>query len=233
MQRAANGGSSGGVISGHVCLAESQHAGRGRRGRHWISPYARNIYASVLWKFTMGPDTLAGLGLAVGVGIMRTLQQIGVCDAGLKWPNDVIWNGAKLGGILLEMTGISASNCSVVVGVGLNVAMSCNPGVEIDQPWTDIDTILGQRISRNVICAALIQHVMKILIEFENSGLAPLLAEWREYDVATGRQVTVHLPDSQVSGVGQGIDDNGALVVKSNNAMHRFFSGEVSLQVAR
>ena len=74
---------------------------------------------------------------------------------------------------------------------------------------------------------------MKILIEFENSGLAPLLAEWREYDVATGRQVTVHLPDSQVSGVGQGIDDNGALVVKSNNTTHRFLSGEVSLQLCQ
>jgi BirA family biotin operon repressor/biotin-[acetyl-CoA-carboxylase] ligase len=228
MQEAVNGSP-----SGHVCLAESQHAGRGRRGKRWISPYARNIYASVLWHFPTGPDSLAGLGLAVGVGIIRTLSQYGINDAGLKWPNDVIWNGAKLGGVLLEMTGISASNCSVVVGVGLNVTMSGSVVEEIDQSWTDIATILGDKVSRNDISASLIQNILKVLSAYETHGLEPFLAEWREHDMVTGRQVTVQLHDSELSGVGQGIDDKGALVVKSNNAMYRFLSGEVSLQVTR
>lgn len=218
--------------SGYICLAESQRAGRGRHGRRWVSPHARNIYLSVLWNFRLGPDSLAGLGLAVGVGIMRSLREFGIYDAGLKWPNDVIWKGAKLAGILLEMTGTSSSNCCVVIGVGLNVDMSARGAAVIDQPWTDVNTIVGKRISRNVVAASLIRQVLKVLTDFEKYGLSPFLDEWRKYDIVTGRKVTVQLPDSELSGIGQGIDDNGALIIRDKDHMHRFFSGEVRLQVA-
>jgi len=218
--------------AGYICLAESQQAGRGRHGRKWVSPYARNIYASVLWNFHMGPDSLAGLGLAVGVGIIRSLHQFGLNDAGLKWPNDVIWNGAKFAGILLEMTGTSSSNCRVVIGAGLNVDMSARSSAAIDQPWTDLNTILGKRISRNVITASLIQHVLNVLTDFEKYGLSPFLDEWRKHDIVTGKKVTIQLPNSELSGIGQGIDDTGAILIEDDNHLHRFYSGEVRLQVA-
>jgi len=218
--------------SGYLCMAESQRAGRGRHGKRWVSPYASNIYLSVLWNFPMGPDSLAGLGLAVGVGIIRALNETGISDAGLKWPNDVIWNGAKLAGILLEMTGTSSSNCRVVIGVGLNVDMSAAVSEEIDQPWTDLNSILGKSLSRNDISAALIQHVLQVLTAFEKQGLSPFLDEWRRHDIVTGKKVTIQLPGSQLSGIGQGIDDNGAIIIENDNHLHRFYSGEVSLRVA-
>jgi len=220
-----------GSTSGAVCMAERQHAGRGRHGRRWFSPYARNIYLSLLWRFSAGPDALAGLGLAVGVGVIRALNEIGCDGLGLKWPNDLVWKQAKVGGILLEMTGASSSHCSVVVGIGVNVDMSgCLSGV-LDQPWTDLHTILGRTISRNDASALLIQHIQQVLTDFEISGLSPYLDEWRKYDVVTGRNVTVLLHDNVLHGVGHGIDESGALVVKSNDQMHRFLSGEISLQV--
>jgi len=221
-----------GITSGYICMAESQHAGRGRHGQKWVSPYARNIYLSVLWNFPMGPDSLAGLGLAVGVGIMRSLHEFGVHDAGLKWPNDIIWNGAKLAGILLEMTGTSSSNCCVVIGIGLNVNMSAGFSEQIDRPWTDLNTILEKKFSRNVISASLVQHVLKALIDFEKHGLPPFLDEWRNHDIVTGKKVTIQLPNSELNGIGHGIDDNGAILIEDGDHLHRFYSGEVKLQVA-
>lgn len=217
-----------GCPSGHICLAESQQEGRGRHGQRWVSPYARNIYLSILWDFSMGPDSLVGLGLALGVGVMRALHEFGISHAGLKWPNDVIWNGAKLAGILLEMTGTSSSNCRVVAGVGLNVDMPAGSSALIDRPWTDVNTILGRKISRNSICACLIHHLLGVLTQFEKNGLSPFLKEWRKYDVVAGKKVTLLLPGSEVSGVSHGIDDNGALLIEGNNNMRRFYSGEIS-----
>ena len=217
-----------GYGSAHICLAESQQEGRGRHGQRWVSPYARNIYLSILWDFPMGPDSLVGLGLAVGVGVMRALHESGIAQAGLKWPNDVIWNGAKLAGILLEMTGISSSNCRVVAGVGLNVNMPARSSGLIDRPWTDMNTILKKEISRNSVCACLIHHLLEVLIQFEKNGLSPFLKEWRRYDVVAGKKVTLQLPGSEVSGVSHGIDDNGALLIEGNNTMRRFYSGEIS-----
>lgn len=227
MQKAVTGGP-----SGYVCLAESQQTGRGRHGQKWVSPHACNIYLSVLWNFPLGPDSLAGLGLAVGVGIMRSMREFGIYDAGLKWPNDVVWKGAKLAGILLEMTGTSSSNCCVVIGIGLNVDMSAHASEVIDQPWTNLSTIVGKRISRNVIAASLIRHVLNVVTDFEKHGLSPFLDEWRRYDIVTGKKVTIQLPNSELSGIGQGIDDSGALVIKKDEHLHRFFSGEVRLQVS-
>jgi BirA family biotin operon repressor/biotin-[acetyl-CoA-carboxylase] ligase len=220
-----------GSISCAVCMAECQRAGRGRHGRSWFSPYARNIYLSMLWRFPAGPDALAGLGLAVGVGVIQALNEVGCDGLGLKWPNDLVWKQAKVGGILLEMTGASSSHCSVVIGIGINVDMSgCHSGI-LDQPWTDLHTILGRTISRNVVSGILIQHIQRVLADFKQSGLSLFLDEWRKYDVVTGRNVTVQLHDSEFHGVGHGVDDNGALVVKSDDQLHHFFSGEISLQV--
>jgi biotin operon repressor BirA-like protein len=91
-----------GEPSGAVCLAEQQLSGRGRRGRHWVSPYGRNIYLSLLWRFDMTPMQVAGLSLAAAVGVLRTLQAFDCQDAGLKWPNDILWQERKLAGLLLD-----------------------------------------------------------------------------------------------------------------------------------
>ena len=107
-----------GGAPGLVCTAEQQTAGRGRRGRQWVSPFASNLYLSLVWEFSQGAAALEGLSLAVGVAVARALAACDVPAVQLKWPNDVLHDGAKLGGILLEMTGDAAGACQVVVGVG-------------------------------------------------------------------------------------------------------------------
>ncbi len=153
-------GAGHGYTSGVVCSAEQQTAGRGRRGRQWVSPYASNLYLSLLWEFSQGAAALEGLSLAVGVAVARALRACAVPSVQLKWPNDVLYEGAKLGGILLEMTGDTAGNCQVVIGVGLNVAMPAAAAGAIDQAWTDIKTITAnQHPGRNRLLAAAVERV--------------------------------------------------------------------------
>ena len=124
--------------SGLVCTAEQQTAGRGRRGREWISPFGRNLYVSTVWEFTQGAAALEGLSLAVGVAVAQALKGLGLPEVQLKWPNDIQHEGKKLGGVLLEMVGDASRQCQVVVGIGVNVAMPGAAANAIDQAWTDI-----------------------------------------------------------------------------------------------
>lgn len=220
-----------GLASGHVCLAEFQDAGRGRRGRTWVSPFAASIYLSLLWRFALDPAQLSGLGLAVGVGISRALKATGVPDVALKWPNDILCHGRKLAGTLLEMNGESFGACTVVVGIGVNCRMPDAMGAHIDQAWIDVEQAVGHTISRNALAGNLITHTLRVLREFQHSGLAPFLAEWQQHDAARGKTVSLHLPNETVTGTAAGIDHSGALLLSRNGATHRYLSGEISLRL--
>jgi BirA family biotin operon repressor/biotin-[acetyl-CoA-carboxylase] ligase len=216
--------------SAFICLAEEQTAGRGRQRRAWASPYARNLYLSLLWRFDAGPDALAGLSLAVGVAVMRALQRLGIAGVGLKWPNDLVWRGAKCAGTLIEMTGESCGSCSVVIGIGVNVDMPPRLGATIMQPWTDLATISAQPVSRNRLAGMLISELIEMLAVFEASGLAPLLDEWRRHDALSGRPVVVATAHGEETGIARGIDAAGALLVEGDGGIRRYLSGDVSLR---
>lgn len=221
-----------GAPSGYACLAEHQSAGRGRRGRDWVSPFGANIYLSVLWRFASGPAALGGLSLAVAVGAARALQEQGIDDVALKWPNDLLWGGRKLGGILLEVAGEAAGPCHVVVGIGLNVRMG-NAGSVIDQPWVDAETAQGGAVSRNVLAGRLLHHLLLVLGDYGQHGLAPWREEWMRLDAYRGRRVRLVFADTAaVEGIAAGIDETGALVLDCEGERRRFFSGEVSLRAA-
>ncbi|MCC6302470.1 MAG: bifunctional biotin--[acetyl-CoA-carboxylase] ligase/biotin operon repressor BirA [Gammaproteobacteria bacterium] len=217
--------------SGFACLAEAQTAGRGRSNRVWLSPYARNLYLSLLWRFDTGPDALSGLSLAVGVAVVRALRRTGVADAGLKWPNDILWRDAKLAGTLIEMNGESCGDCSVVIGVGINVCMPRLLGAAIDQAWTDLASVTGTHPSRNRLAAVLLDELAEMLAGFEKTGLAPLLEEWRRHDIMLGREVTVTTAGGGESGIARGIDDRGALLVEADGVVRPYLSGDVSLRL--
>jgi BirA family biotin operon repressor/biotin-[acetyl-CoA-carboxylase] ligase len=219
----------GSLSSGHACLAERQTAGRGRRGREWVSPFARNIYLSLYWRFEMSPALLSGLGLAMGVAVMRTLRQLGIADARLKWPNDVLWQGRKLAGILLEMSGESGGPYHVVIGVGMNVNMDAD-GAAIDQPWVALNQIAAQPISRNRVAGLLLHHLLEAIQQFQAGGLEPFLEEWQQADAYAGQAVAIHLGDSTIVGQASGIDPSGAIIVEVDGVARRFHSGEVSLR---
>ena len=151
-----------GDSSGLVCSAEQQTAGRGRRGRQWVSPFASNLYLSLLRKFDQGAAALEGLSLAVGVAVARALEAAGMPAVQLKWPNDILFDGAKLGGVLLEMIGDAAGPCKVVIGVGLNVVMPAEAARGIDQDWTDIRSVAGSaHPRRNALLAALLNELVR------------------------------------------------------------------------
>lgn len=220
-----------GAARGRVVLAEQQSAGRGRRGRHWVSPFARNIYCSIVWEFDSGAAALEGLSLAVGVGVVRALRAIGINDAMLKWPNDVLHNRRKLAGILLEMTGDVSGRCQVVVGIGVNVAMAnLDDAPSIDQPWTDATTAAGKYISRNELASNLIAHLLRLLGEFEVEGFAKFHNDWAELDCTNGKSVTVHIGEQMLHGIAAGVDASGALAVDTEFGRQWFHGGEVSLR---
>lgn len=220
------------MARGCVVLAEQQSAGRGRRGRKWISPFARNLYCSLVWEFDSGVAALEGLSLAVGVGVVRALQTSGVNDAVLKWPNDVLHNQRKLAGILLEMTGDVSGRCQVVIGIGINVAMSNAVDTEvIDQPWTDASTAAGKYISRNELAANLITQILQLLVEFEAVRFSKFHAEWTGLDCTYGKEVAMHVGEQIVCGIAAGVDATGALAVDTELGRQWFHGGEVSLRV--
>lgn len=222
-----------GAPSGSVCLAERQHGGRGRRGRSWVSPFAANLYFSLLWRISTGAMVLGGLSLVAGIAVMRSLRCFGIESAGLKWPNDILVRNAKLAGILIDVVGETTGPCAVVIGIGMNVRMPPAPATGIDQPWTDLSLLAGDsHVSRNRLAASLLDHLLPAIRQFEARGLQPFMPEWRRYDIVQGRPVDLQLPNEVISGMACGIDTGGALLVETATGRRRFTSGEVSVRIA-
>lgn len=220
-----------GAAGGFVCTAEQQTAGRGRRGRQWVSPFASNLYLSLVWEFNQGAAALEGLSLAVGVAVARALAACDVPAVQLKWPNDILYDGAKLGGILLEMSGDAAGVCQIVVGVGLNVSMSSAAAGAIDQAWTDIETITqGRHPGRNALLAALLNELLPLVASFESQGFSPWQQEWQALDAFAGASVVLNTGGQQVAGIARGVDERGALQLETTTGTQSIYGGEISLR---
>lgn len=223
--------------SGYVCTAELQTAGRGRRGRGWVSPFAKNIYLSLGWTFNGGAPQLEGLSLAVGVVIADVLKAYGFDDVQLKWPNDVLWRERKLAGVLLEMTGDVAGVCHVVVGIGLNVAMPVNAATTIGQPWADLeairrDTGAPKAVGRNALISELLSQLLPLLRDYPAHRFAAYRSRWEALNAHAGKIVELHTPNSIISGVLLGVSDAGALRLLTQNEEKIFYGGEVTVRAA-
>jgi BirA family biotin operon repressor/biotin-[acetyl-CoA-carboxylase] ligase len=222
-----------GAASGALCLAERQTAGRGRRGRGWVSPYGANIYLSLLWRYPFGPSELAGISLAAGTAVATALWAAGVEDVALKWPNDVLWGRRKLAGLLLEVAGESGGPSHVVVGVGINTRLDLTQAAPIDQPWVDLSTILGgQGFSRNRIAASVANELIRVLERYGREGLGPFVSAWERFDRYLGERVQISVGDQPIVGIHAGITERGALRVRSGGTVITFHAGEVSLRPA-
>jgi BirA family biotin operon repressor/biotin-[acetyl-CoA-carboxylase] ligase len=222
-----------GAASGTVCVAEMQSAGRGRRGRTWVSPFASSLYMSLLWRSNCGAASLGGLSLVTGIALVRALQSLGIEGAGLKWPNDVLAGSDKLAGVLIDVVGESNGPCALIIGVGINMNMPGEAGQAIDQSWTDLRRLAGDiEISRNELAGRLLSELIPVMASFERAGMQPFLDDWRRYDLVSGQRVDLMLPNEEVSGTAYGIDEGGALLVDTLDGRRRFLSGDVSLRVA-
>lgn len=218
-----------------ICLAEGQTAGRGRLGRQWFSPYAKNIYLSLLWHFAKEPHELGGLSIAVAVATLEALQRYGIRqDIKLKWPNDILWQQRKLAGILIEISGVAHNVCGAVIGIGLNVNISKALGQNIGQPWCDVAEIINATPQRNKLVGLLIDQLLTAVALFQREGLEPFIEKWRELDISYGRQVTIITPQEQITGIARGINEKGHFMLQDKfGKMRSFVAGEVSLAKTR
>ena len=214
----------------HVCVAETQTAGRGRRGRAWVSPGGANLYLSVLRTFAAVPESLQGLSLAVGVAVARAMKSLDVQGIALKWPNDILLGGVKLGGILLEMSGRSRAPWRVVTGIGINVDMPADAGANIDQPWTDL-AAHGAHPGRNRLASRVLSEVILAQEQFVEAGFEAFRRDWELLDAVRDREVELHDASSRRLGTARGVDAGGALLLEVQGRCERVVSGDISLRV--
>jgi BirA family biotin operon repressor/biotin-[acetyl-CoA-carboxylase] ligase len=217
-----------------VCLAEFQTAGRGRRGRRWSAPLGGGVCLSLGWHFADMPAEIAALTLAVGVVVRRVLKRVTGLEIELKWPNDLVWDQRKLGGILLELSAEAQGGAHVVVGVGLNVALP--PGLlRTLSDWprgaVDLATALGAPPPRLPLAAALIDALAALFVEYPQRGFAAYRGDWRDGDFLRGRAVRLDEASGALFGTALGIESDGALVLETAGGVRkRVVAGDVSIR---
>ena len=216
-----------------VCLAERQTAGRGRRGRQWVSPFAANLYMSCAWRFDDLPPGFSALAMVAAVAAARALGTLGVPGLAIKWPNDLLAAGRKLGGILVDMQGEPPGQARAVIGIGINVRMPAAAAAHIDQPWTDLATQMPEHTPpRNALAAALIEELLRALRIFAAQGFGAFAADWRALDLTAGKAVQLHHQQHVIRGTALGVDQDGALLLQTGSGTQRFVSGDLSLRLA-
>jgi BirA family biotin operon repressor/biotin-[acetyl-CoA-carboxylase] ligase len=209
-----------------VLIADAQTHGRGRRGREWRSPPGANLYLSLFRCLRTAPRALGGLSLAVGIVAAEALHALGAHEVRLKWPNDLLARGRKLGGVLVELAPEAA-----VIGIGINLAMPPAHGAAIEQPWIDLQT-LGMQPTRAQVAAAVLSRLLPALDAFERDGLAPFRARWDALDAFAGAALRLQSGHEFIDGTSLGLADDGGLRVACAQGERVFHSADVSLRPA-
>ncbi|MDF0535964.1 bifunctional biotin--[acetyl-CoA-carboxylase] ligase/biotin operon repressor BirA [Shewanella sp. A32] len=215
--------------SGDTCIAEFQSAGRGRRGRRWVSPYGSHLYFSMFWHLPQGMTQAMGLSLVVACSLVSVLTQLGAKDVGVKWPNDIFFEHRKLAGVLIEMSGTADSGCNLVIGIGVNIAMAQQQGELIDQPWSDLQQMLVNP-DKTILAKTLQQQLHKDLKLFEQKGLAAFTDRWHAADIYLGKPVRLLLGNDSIHGRYLGIDEQGGVILETASGQQHFVGGEISLR---
>ncbi|GGJ05986.1 bifunctional ligase/repressor BirA [Shewanella hanedai] len=219
------------LSSGDICIAEYQSAGRGRRGRTWVSPYGCHLYCSMYWNLPQGMAQATGLSLVVACSLVKVLNSFNIEGLGVKWPNDIYLDNKKLAGVLVEMNGQAGIECHLVIGIGINMSMSKSQGDKIDQPWSDLSQSRSLP-SKTELATALQHQLYEDLTLFEKEGLSAFLARWKQVDIFDGEKVKLLLGDKCIDGVCQGIDETGSILLKTDKGIEAFVGGEISLRSA-
>lgn len=211
-----------------LCAAEMQTAGKGRRGRRWISPFGRNIYLTYGRYVKRQLSELGGLSLIVGMAVVDVLRSMSLEQVGLKWPNDIVLGGGKLGGILLELRASDARGIGLVAGVGLNLALRAEDASGIDQPWSAVNSQL--ELPRNVLLGKLGGKIVNAIQAFDDLGFDSFAEKWREYNLYSDQQINVIRGGEVISGIDSGVDSQGNLLLRTAAGLEVHNSGEVSVR---
>ena len=200
-------------------------------GRTWHSGLGTALTFSLLWRFDCGLNALSGLSLAVGVAVVRALNRLGAQGVQLKWPNDIMTGQGKLAGVLIEAQGDMLGPSAVVIGIGLNCALSGSQVQHIGQPACALDEICAAMPTRNKLLAVLLQELARVLQQFAQGGFAAFREEWERYHINQDMPVRLHMADGQtVNGIARGVSDSGELCMETEQGTRRFNSGEVGVR---
>jgi BirA family biotin operon repressor/biotin-[acetyl-CoA-carboxylase] ligase len=215
----------------YACLAELQTQGKGRFNRQWHSPAEKNIYLSLSSYFDTSINNLSGLSLVIGLAVCEAIeQQTSFTDCKIKWPNDLIANAEKLGGILIENEAINTDSCRMIIGVGLNVNMAAASEADITQAWTSLYKLTGAEQDRNNLAASLINTLQAYITRFSEQGLTPFLDEWQQRDYLYNKNITLCIAEKNQAGKCVGIDAQGKLLLQTADQKIKAFSaGEASI----
>ena len=223
-----------GAASGTVVAAEWQSGGRGRFARTWHAAVGGSLLFSLLWRFERGVGALSGLSLAAGVAVARGLEALGASAIAVKWPNDLLWNGRKLAGILIELQGDALGPTAAVIGVGVNVRLSETDRARIGQPAADLEETCGAAPDRNAALARVLAELHRALEVFGKKGFGPLRGEWERRHAHRDALITLLVPGgARATGRARGVGDDGALLLETGAGIERHHSGEISLRSAR
>ncbi len=217
-----------GAGSGSVIVAREQTAGRGRRGRAWLSAAEDSLTFSLLWRFSAG-TSLSGLSLAVGLALARALEQMGLTHLSLKWPNDLLLGEAKLAGVLIEV--VPGQLPAAVIGVGLNLRLPQAMPEDLRLRSAALEGQLQPLPSASRLLAKLLVELHALLEEFQAGGFSRLRDEWLEHHAYEQRPVQLSSDHAEPqSGICRGVDGDGALLLETSTGLQRIISGEISLR---
>lgn len=213
-----------------VAVSEAQSAGRGRRGRQWHSPYARNIYCTIGLLKTMPANRQGLLSILTGLALCRALETVSAARIELKWPNDLLAAGRKLGGILIESQPHDEDSFFFAIGFGINVFMDDAQLDEIAQPVTSLDRMAARALDRTDLLEAAIEAVVGAIREFDETRVAQLVEEFRQADAFHGREVEVISAGERILGINRGISPDGELRLETGAGLQLHSAAEISLK---
>lgn len=215
---------------GSVVIAEKQTAGRGRRGRLWISPDSENIYCSIGLDKSMPAEFLGMISLQVGLSITQVLNAGGYTGVSLKWPNDILLQGKKLGGVLIETRVKAVDEFYLVIGFGLNINLPPLHQQHIDRPVISLHQVFPQPISRQQLLPQLVSHIYTSVSALDRNAMPALIEEFTHLDCFMGRQVEVLNGEHKITGIYSGLEENGQIKIKTEQGMQVFSAAEISLR---
>jgi BirA family biotin operon repressor/biotin-[acetyl-CoA-carboxylase] ligase len=221
------------LSQGHTCLAEYQSAGRGRRGRQWVSPFGSQIYLSMYWYLEQGLAGAMGLSLVTALAVSDAIKLHCNLQVELKWPNDIYLGGVKLAGILIDLEGQALEPSHSVIGIGLNLNMPSESAKAIDQRWTDLQSHAITNIIRDTLCAQLINCLWSRLVQHSEKGLSSMVEEWHQHDIYLNKSVRLLTGNRVTHGICRGINSQGALLLEIDGQVKPIYGGEVSLRPAQ
>jgi BirA family biotin operon repressor/biotin-[acetyl-CoA-carboxylase] ligase len=214
-----------GAKEGACVFAEHQKKGRGRLGRSWVSPKGRNLILSVLLRPKISPAQVARITLMAGVSAVRAARHVTDTGLGIKWPNDILYRGRKLGGILTEMSAEPDAVHFLVLGIGMN--LNADPA-ELPPGSTSLKAVSGRTVDRVDFARALLRELDADYRQFRRGELGALARAWEEYSATSGKRVVATLQGRRIQGEAGGIDEDGALWIRRDDGLQeRILSGDI------